>query len=89
MRAQLARHGHPAAEVFVKCANAWDDLVACHALTGEINYLLHVYVAGLEDFPRFLLDHLPNASDVADVNSSVVLRTVKRSSSLSLRRLEP
>jgi Lrp/AsnC family leucine-responsive transcriptional regulator len=42
-----------------------------------MDYLLHVYVADLKDFSRFLLDHLLNASGVADVNSSFVLRTVK------------
>lgn len=52
-----------------------------------MDYLLHVYVADLADFSRFLLDHLLNASGVADINSSFVLRTVKRSPSLPLAHL--
>ena len=89
VRVQLAKHEHSAVEGFVKRVNDWDEVVACHALTGDMDYLLHVYVADLEDFSRFLLDHLLNASGVADVNSSFVLRTVKRSPSLPLSRLEP
>jgi Lrp/AsnC family transcriptional regulator, leucine-responsive regulatory protein len=53
-----------------------------------MDYLLHVHVADLKDFSRFLLDHLLNAAGVADVNSSFVLRTVKRSPSLPLSQLE-
>ena len=88
VRVQLSKHERAAVESFVERVNGWDEVVACHALTGDMDYLLHVYVADLEDFSRFLLDHLLNASGVADVNSSFVLRTVKRSPSLPLTQLE-
>ncbi|MEO8809988.1 MAG: Lrp/AsnC family transcriptional regulator [Rhodanobacter sp.] len=88
VRVQLSKHERAAVEGFVERVNGWEEVVACHALTGDMDYLLHVYVADLEDFSRFLLDHLLNASGVADVNSSFVLRTVKRSPSLPLAQLE-
>jgi Lrp/AsnC family leucine-responsive transcriptional regulator len=88
VRVQLSKHESAAIEGFVERVNGWDEVVACHALTGDMDYLLHVYVADLKDFSRFLLDHLLNASGVADVNSSFVLRTVKRSPSLPLTQLE-
>jgi len=88
VRVQLAKHEHAAVERFVERVNGWSEVVACHALTGDMDYLLHVCVADLADFSRFLLDHLLNASGVADVNSSFVLRTVKRSPSLPLQHLQ-
>lgn len=88
VRVQLSKHESDAIEGFVERVNQWDEVVACHALTGDMDYLLHVHVADLKDFSRFLLDHLLNASGVADVNSSFVLRTVKRSPSLPLTQLE-
>ncbi|OOG62440.1 AsnC family transcriptional regulator [Rhodanobacter sp. B04] len=88
VRVQLTKHEAEAIEHFVERVNGWDEVVACHALTGDMDYLLHVYVADLQDFSRFLLDHLLNAAGVADVNSSFVLRTVKRSPSLPLGQLE-
>lgn len=88
VRVQLSKHERAAVEGFVERVNEWDEVVACHALTGDMDYLLHVYVADLEGFSRFLLDHLLNAAGVADVNSSFVLRTVKRSPSLPLAQLE-
>ena len=84
VRVQLEKHGAPGIERFVRAVQDWDEVVACHALTGDMDYLLHVYVRDLEHFSRFLLDRLLNASGVADVNSSFVLRTVKASSGLPL-----
>ena len=85
VRVQLARHEAAAVEDFVASVNAWDEVVACHALTGDMDYLMHVYVEDLQHFSRFLLDRLLNAAGVADVNSSFVLRTVKRSPALPLQ----
>lgn len=88
VRVQLKSHDAARIAVFAEQVNGWPEIVACHALTGDMDYLLHVYVADLADFSRFLLDHLLNASGVADVNSSFVLRTVKRSPSLPLQHLQ-
>jgi Lrp/AsnC family transcriptional regulator, leucine-responsive regulatory protein len=88
VRVQLAKHEAEAVERFAAQVNAWDEVVACYALTGDMDYLLHIYVSDLQDFSRFLLDRLLNATGVADVNSSFVLRTVKRSPALPLTQLE-
>ena len=88
VRVQLTKHESAAVEHFVELVNGWDEVVACYALTGDMDYLLHVYVTDLQDFSRFLLDRLLNAAGVADVNSSFVLRTVKRSATLPLAQLE-
>ena len=87
VRVQLARHDAPAIAEFTDRINTWDEVVACHALTGDMDYLLHVVVQDLPHFSRFLLDHLLNASGVADVNSSFVLRTVKQARALPLGHL--
>ena len=60
VRVHLTRHESAAIEGFVERVSGWDEVVACHALTGDMDYLLHVYVADLKDFSRFLLDHLLN-----------------------------
>lgn len=77
VRVQLARHDAESVAAFAGFVNAWDEVVACHALTGDMDYLLQVAVRDLEHFSRFLLDRLLNQAGVADVNSSFVLRTVK------------
>lgn len=82
VRVQLKQHDAATVEAFATAVNAWDEVVTCHALTGDMDYLLHVYVADLEHFSNFLLDRLLSAGGVADVNSSFVLRTVKQTASV-------
>lgn len=77
VRLQLSRHDSASVERFVARVEGWEEVVACHALTGDMDYLLHVVVADLEHFSRFLLDEVLRPGDVADVNSSFVLRSVK------------
>ncbi|MCK9489409.1 MAG: Lrp/AsnC family transcriptional regulator [Xanthomonadales bacterium] len=84
VRVQLEKHGTASIERFAAAVRGWDEVVACHALTGDMDYLLHVVVADLDHFQRFLLDRLLNAAGVADVNSSFVLRTVKAPGGLPL-----
>ena len=86
VRLQLARHDRESIAQFVAQLEAWDEVVACHALTGDMDYLLHVVVADLDHFSRFLLDHLLNAAGVADVSTSFVLRAVKQAQGLPLPR---
>ena len=84
VRVQLKSHDAGRIDTFARQVNAWPEVVACHALTGDMDYLLHVVVQDLEHFSRFLLDNLLNASGVADVNSSFVLRAVKTDGGLPL-----
>lgn len=86
VRVQLARHDAEAIASFTACVNDCSEVVTCHALTGDMDYLLHVVVQDLEHFSRFLLDRLLNQAGVADVNSSFVLRTVKPFGGLALAR---
>jgi Lrp/AsnC family leucine-responsive transcriptional regulator len=86
VRLQLARHDRESIAQFVAQVEAWDEVVACHALTGDMDYLLHVVVADLDHFSRFLLDHLLASAGVADVNTSFVLRAVKQGQGLPLPR---
>lgn len=84
VRVQLARHDAESIAHFIRRVEESREVVACHALTGDMDYLLHVIVEDLDHFSRFLLDRLLNDSGVADVNSSFVLRTVKQAGALPL-----
>lgn len=84
VRVQLEKHGAIAVQHFVESVQSWNEVIACHALTGEMDYLMHIVVSDLEHFSRFLLDKLLNESGVADVNSSFVLRTVKQTRELPI-----
>ena len=78
------RHKRNPIDLFKAAVQTWPEVIECAALTGEMDYLLHIVVSDLEHFSRFLLDKLLNASGVADVNSSFVLRTVKQTRELPI-----
>ena len=84
VRVTLERHDPPALARFASLVEGWDEVVSCHALTGDMDYLLQIVVEDLEHFSRFLLERVLNEAGVADVNSSFVLRTVKQSHALPL-----
>jgi Lrp/AsnC family leucine-responsive transcriptional regulator len=77
VRVQLNHHDADSVAAFAAFVGDWDEVIACHALTGDMDYLLQVAVSDLDHFSRFLLDRLLTQAGVADVNSSFVLRTVK------------
>lgn len=83
VRVQLEKHDAKTVEKFSQHVMRWSEVVACFALTGDLDYLLHVYVADLDDFARFM-NKVLNAGCVADINSSFVLNTVKQVSALPL-----
>ncbi len=84
VRLQLEHRDRAHVDRFTALVQDWDEVVSCHALTGEMDYLLHVAVADLEHFSRFLLDRVLSTGIVADVNSSFVLRVVKAGHALPL-----
>ncbi len=82
VRLQLRQHDAATIARFVARLQDWDEVHTCFALTGDMDYLLHVIVRDLEHFSRFLLDQLLRSGDVDDVSTSFVLRTVKQAQGL-------
>lgn len=89
VRIRLNHHDAAAVADFARGVNEWEEVVACHALTGDMDYLLQVAVGDLEHFSSFLLDRVLSRPGVGDVNSSFVLRTVKPMHGLPLPSASP
>jgi Lrp/AsnC family leucine-responsive transcriptional regulator len=88
VRVQLLSHTSEAVARFAESVRGWPEVVACYALTGEMDYLMEVQVEDLDHFSTFVMNRLLNAAGVADVNSSFVLQTVKKSRVLPLEQLD-
>ncbi|MBT0960989.1 Lrp/AsnC family transcriptional regulator [Denitromonas iodatirespirans] len=83
----LDKRGDTQIRAFHAAVGAWPEVLSCFALTGEMDYLLHVVVEDLEHFSRFLMDRLLKLDGVANVKSSFVLQTVKHTTALPLEGL--
>jgi Lrp/AsnC family leucine-responsive transcriptional regulator len=84
---KLEKRGRMPTETFAKAVRDWPEVLACHALTGEMDYLLRVQVEDLDHFSRFVMDSLLKHPGVLDVKSSFVLEEVKETTALPLSHL--
>ncbi|MDN0083637.1 Lrp/AsnC family transcriptional regulator [Crenobacter sp. SG2305] len=71
---------------FEEAVQAIPEVLSCHNLTGESDYLLQVVATDLESYGIFIRDVLRQLPGVSSIRSSLSLREVKASSSLPLAR---
>ena len=69
---------------FAASVALWPEVVACYAMTGEMDYLLRVYVENMEHFSRFMMETLLRHAAVLDVKSSFALNHIKETTALPL-----
>jgi len=60
------------------------EVMECYLMTGEFDYLLRVVVSDMADFERLHKESLTRLPGVARVNSSVTIRTVRKTTVLPL-----
>jgi len=65
-----------------------DEVTNCFAITGAYDFILQVFGKDLESLSSVILKKLLRIPHVRDVQSSVVLATLKRSTRIPLRHLE-
>lgn len=78
-----AGHRSPRAD-FAASVENWPEVVACYAMTGEMDFLLRVHVEDMEHFSHFMMDTLLKHPAVLDVKSSFALQRIKDTTALPL-----
>ena len=69
-------------DAFRAAVQTWPEVVGCASLTGEMDYLLHVVVADMAHYSRFVMDTLLRHPSVQDCKTSFVLDQVKTTTAL-------
>ncbi|HZZ91654.1 MAG TPA: Lrp/AsnC family transcriptional regulator [Usitatibacter sp.] len=85
---KLEKRGRMPTDQFARAVKEWPEVMACHSLTGEMDYLLRVQVEDLDHFSRFVMESLLKHPGVIDVKSSFVLEEIKETTALPLSHLE-
>jgi Lrp/AsnC family leucine-responsive transcriptional regulator len=88
VQVRLERHTDDNIEQFKRALSTLDEVIGCFAMTGAHDFMLHVAVPDLESLQTVVLRKLLKIPSVRDVQSSIVLETVKRSTRLPLAHLE-
>jgi Lrp/AsnC family leucine-responsive transcriptional regulator len=62
------------------------EVMECYLMTGEFDYLLRLVVSDMADFERLHNDALTRLPGVSRVNSSVAIRTVRKTTELPVQK---
>lgn len=81
---KLEKKGKMPIETFSRAVQSWPEVVACYAMTGDMDYLLRVHVRDLQHFSRFMMDSLLKQPGVIDSTSSFALERMKDTTALPL-----
>lgn len=84
---KVERHRDHESTAFQAAVAAIPEVVACHLVSGEADFLLQVVVADLAAYEALLLGTLLKLPGVADIRSTFAIRTVKDGSRLPLGHL--
>ena len=72
---------------FEDLVQGWAEVTECMTVTGAVDYVIHVVTTDMHAYDDFLRDKLLGSSLVSDVQSRIVVRVAKRSTSLPLNLL--
>jgi Lrp/AsnC family leucine-responsive transcriptional regulator len=70
-----------------EAVNAMPEVVSCHIVSGDADFLLEVVVPDLRAYERLLLGSLLSLPSVSDVRTNFAIRTMKPPSPLPLGHL--
>jgi Lrp/AsnC family leucine-responsive transcriptional regulator len=84
---KVERHDDEAAARFRDSVRAVPEIVSCHLVSGESDFLLQVVVPDLQGYERLLLGTLLRLPGVSDIRSNFAIQTVKAEGRLPLDHL--
>ncbi len=85
VRVSIERQSQDAAAAFQQAVQKLPEVRACYVMTGDLDYLLHVWIEDLQAFAAFSMKQLIALPGVKDVRSSLVLEAIKKDEGLALR----
>jgi Lrp/AsnC family leucine-responsive transcriptional regulator len=88
VQVKLTEHTDETVARFEKEILLMDEVTRCFAITGSYDFILEVYGQDLEALSSVVLKKLIRVPNVRDMQSSVVLDTIKRTTRIPLGHLQ-
>jgi len=76
-------------DTFERAVNGWPEVVQCATVTGAADYELRIVTRDMHAFDDFLRDKLLSLGLISNVESRIVVRSVKNSTTLPLGLVTP
>ncbi len=84
---KLNGHANEGALAFEQTVVEMPEVVACHLVSGEVDYFLEVVMPDLAGYQRFLVGKLLDLPIVREVRSNIAIQTLKAGAPLPLEHL--
>lgn len=79
---KLTAHGRSKVSEFSETIAEFPEVMECHLLLGQVDFLLRIVTPDLEAYERFFFEKLSQLPDVQEVTSSIVLTESKYTTQL-------
>lgn len=81
---KLTAHGRSKVAEFGDMIRQFPEVMECHLLLGQVDFLLRIVTPDLEAYERFFFERLSQLPDVQEVTSSIALTEVKHTTELPI-----
>jgi Lrp/AsnC family leucine-responsive transcriptional regulator len=78
----VSHHQTPSLENIIARLTSMEEVLECHQMTGEVDFLLKVVVKDMTSYTDFVNNKLSGIPGIQNVKTSFILETVKNTSSL-------
>ena len=83
-RVQLTRQDAETIDHFTQQVLLLPDIVECHLMVGETDFLLRIVAADLQAYRQFQIEHLTRIKGVQSVKTEIPMQKIKLTSELPL-----
>jgi Lrp/AsnC family leucine-responsive transcriptional regulator len=83
---RVERHSHENADLFVSAVLKMPEVVACHLVSGEVDFLIEVVAPDMATYEETVLRRLLSLPSVRDIRSSFAMRSHLAAGPLPVRR---
>jgi Lrp/AsnC family leucine-responsive transcriptional regulator len=81
---RVGRHSAEGKESFIKMLLAMPEVIACHLVSGDIDFLIEVVVRDMATYEATVLNRLLSLPELRDVRTSFAMRTYRSTGPLPL-----
>ena len=68
---KMARHGRDVLPRFLEAVKLFPQVIECHTLMGDVDFLLKILVESVEDYEQFFWQKLSKIDGVQEISSSI------------------
>ena len=86
---KMAKHGRDALPRFIEAIKGFPQVVECHTLMGDVDFLLKIIVRDIAEYEDFFWHRLSQIDGVQEVSSSISMSQVVSTTRLPLDSCRP